>query len=435
MEMHQASELKVLLVDDERNIRQTLQVSLRKMGCQVALASSVDEAVNLLKRDSFEFVLTDFRLEAQTGIDVIRAAKYVQSNPVTVVMTAYASFENAVTAIKEGAFDYLPKPFSNSQLAHLVQKVRTIVELRRENERLKRRTHLHDYFEGMTSPAMVRLQEFVDKVAPTDSTVLMSGESGTGKYELARMIHQRSNRSTQAFIVMNCTSSDDTFEISKARIQNHGTLFIDEIGDLTDTGQAKLLRLLDEKVIEDSIQQPIPSFDLRILAATNRNLEEEVRAGRFREDLYYRLNVFECAVVPLRHRREDTPVLIERFYRTFLKRAEESTQRLIPEDVYRRLISYPWPGNVRELRNVIERLVFLAKGRAMRLEDLPESILSYPRHALSKGSEQTLQTLEELEKEHIQRVLLNAKSQEQAAAQLGITTVTLWRKRKQYGLP
>jgi len=448
----ESAKLRVLLVDDDKNIRQTLQVSLKGLGCEVKVASSAEEATRALKEEPIDFVLTDFKMEGKTGIDLVRFTRELRPAPVTVVMTAYASFENAVTAIKEGAFDYLPKPFSNAQLGHLLQKIRVLVELKHENARLKSRSYRSDYFQGMTSLAMRRLDEFVEKIAPTSATILMTGESGTGKSELARVIHERSERAKQPFVVVTCTSLAETLleselfghvkgaftgathdHLGKFEQANNGTVFLDEVGDLSLAGQSKLLRVLQEKVIERVGGTKSIPLNVRVIAATNKNLEEAVKQGAFREDLYFRLNVFECAVVPLRHRREDLPVLIEKFNREFSAQIGEAAPKEIPGEVKGLLDSYSWPGNIRELRNVIERLVLLSKNRQISAEDLPPAVI-HPSKQFRGDDSQRLKTLEEVEREQIERVLSLTSSQEQAAETLGITTVTLWRKRKQLGL-
>ena len=444
--------LQVLLVDDDKNIRQTLQVSLKSLDCDVSTASSVEDAIVLLKSRGFDFVLTDFKLEKSTGIDVIRYSKKIRPTPISAVMTAYASFDNAVEAIKEGAYDYLPKPFTSAQLEHLLQKVRTLVDLQRENDRLKTDSGQFDFFEGMTSPAMNRLREFVGRVSNSEATILMIGESGTGKTELAKNIHRISDRKAAPFIVVNCTSLTESLleselfghvkgaytgatqdRIGKFELAKGGTLFIDEIGDLSPSGQSKLLRFLQEKIIERVGGNQSISIDARVIAATNRDLNEAVQAGKFREDLYYRLNVFECHMPGLRYRQEDLPVLVERFRREF-SRAAHKEGISIPEDLLKHLVTYSWPGNVRELRNTIERLVYLSDGKELSFDDLPEAIQKQGRHPL-KNDGRVFRTIEDVEREHISRVLEQTANQERAAEILGITTVTLWRKRKQYGLP
>jgi DNA-binding NtrC family response regulator len=448
------SNLKVLLVDDEKNIRQTLLLTLQNWGHEVVVAENAEEATKSLKAGKFDFLLTDFKLGGKTGIDLLKTAREQAEPPVCVLMTAFASFENAVNAVKEGAFDYLPKPFSNAQLEHMINRVKTVVDLKRENSklRLQRGSHREDFFEGQLSPAIRRLEEFVVKVAPTEANVLLSGESGTGKTELARLIHARSPRFAKDFVVVNCTTIAESLleselfghvkgaftgaiqdHLGKFELANHGTVFIDEVSDLSLNGQTRLLRFLQEKVVERVGSNKSIPLDVRVIAATNRNLEEAVKEGKFREDLYFRLNIFECQLVPLRYRRDDLPVLIQRFLKEFSLRAQLVTPKTISEPVMKKLLEYAWPGNVRELRNVLERLILLSGGREMSLDDLPESVRkseASPQHSASG-----LRTIEDVEREHIETVLAHEQNQEKAAKILGITTVTLWRKRKQYGLP
>ncbi|MGZ3651956.1 MAG: sigma-54-dependent transcriptional regulator [Bdellovibrionota bacterium] len=445
--------MKILLVDDDRNIRTTLTVTLQGWMHQVSAAGSAAEAIEKLKSESYDLMLTDYKLGDKTGLDLVKAAKEVREPPISVVMTAFASFENAVNAIKEGAFDYLPKPFSNAQLEYLLQRINVLVNLKRENERLRRGVK-SDFFGGLTSPAMVRLEEFVRKIAPTDASVLLIGESGTGKTELSRLIHSRSSRANKAFSVVNCTTLAETLleselfghvkgaftgatsdHVGKLEAANHGTVLIDEVGDLSLNGQARLLRFLQEKVIERVGSNSPIALDVRVIAATNKNLEEAVKEKKFREDLYYRLNMFECSMVPLRYRAEDLPVLIEKFFRESLVSAGVAEAKTLSEPIRKLLLAYPWPGNVRELRNVLERLVLLAKDREIRLDDLPDSIRNVDSAKSAAGAGQPLRSLEEIEREHIERVLAVESNQEKAAQILGITTVTLWRKRKEYGLP
>ncbi|MGZ3711000.1 MAG: sigma-54-dependent transcriptional regulator [Bdellovibrionota bacterium] len=451
--MPAVEKMKILLVDDDKNIRSTLLVTLQGWLHHVVTASSVEEAAGKLKNDTYDLLLTDFKLGEKNGIDLIKIAKGIKDPPISVIMTAFASFENAVNAIKEGAFDYLPKPFSNAQLEYLLQRVNVLVNLKRENERL-RKGGRSDFFAGQTSLAMVRLEEFVRKIAPTEASVLLIGESGTGKTELSRLIHGMSSRASSAFSVVNCTTLAETLleselfghakgaftgatqdHMGKLEAANHGTVLIDEVGDLSLNGQARLLRFLQEKVIERVGSNTPITLDVRVIAATNKNLEEAVKEKKFREDLYYRLNMFECSLVPLRFRKEDLPVLIERFFQELLVTSGISEKKTIPDSVQKLLLGYSWPGNVRELRNVLERIVLLAKDREIRTDDLPDSIREGQRPKRSSGIEGPLKTLGELERENIERVLSVETNLEKAAQILGITTVTLWRKRKEYGLP
>jgi NtrC-family two-component system response regulator AlgB len=451
--MSESFGLSVLLVDDDKNIRQMLKVSLAGLGCDVTAAESAEEAERQLRSKKFDVLLTDFKLGGATGIDLLKQSKTLDRPPVCLLMTAFASFENAVNAVREGAFDYLPKPFSNSQLSHLLKKVKTVVDLKAENDRLRKGVVRPDFFSGMTSPAMLRLQEFVGRVAPTEATVLLIGESGTGKSELAKIIHSRSSRGTQPFIVVNCTTLTESLleselfghvrgaftgavqdHAGKLEIANHGTVFIDEIGDLSMSAQTRLLRFLQERVVERVGSNKAIPLDVRVVAATNRNLEEAVKNGTFREDLYFRLNIFECTLVPLRFRREDLPVLIQRFIREISALSHAKELKKIPDGVMKSLLDYSWPGNIRELRNTIERVMVLAADREVSLDDLPDSVRKGSTLKAAPGPGH-LATLEEIERAHIEKVLSIEANQERAADILGITTVTLWRKRKQYGLP
>ena len=448
------SALKVLLVDDDKNIRTTLRASLKALGCEVEVAESAEAALVTLRRDRFDFMLTDFKMGGKSGVELIQDCRGITSPPVIVVMTAYASFESAVTAIQAGAFDYLSKPFTTAQLKHLLTKVRMLIELKKENERLKDGQERPDYFLGMVSPAMRRLEDFIARVAPTDATVLLTGESGTGKTELARLVHRRSSRAKSPFIVVNCATLTESLleselfghvkgaftgaahdHVGKLELAQGGTLLIDEIGELSPSAQARLLRFLQERVIERVGGNRSIAVDARVIAATNKNLEEAVSSGQFREDLYYRINVFECAVVPLRYRKEDLPVLIHRFLKEFSALSGESQIKSLPEPVMRAILEYSWPGNIRELRNTIERIIFLSSGKEVTAADLPEAVRKGQGRKTPPGHGTHLKTIDELVREHIESVLALESNQEKAAEILGITTVTLWRRRKEYGLP
>jgi DNA-binding NtrC family response regulator len=437
--------MKILLVDDDKNIRQTLSVSLRTLGHAVTAATGADAALRELRDGDFDFLLTDFRLgqsgEGENGVEILNHLRTLEAPPVAVLMTAYASFENAVNAVKAGAYDYLPKPFTIAQLEHVLRRVEELVSLRRENLRLKNAASSLDYFAGQTSPAMARLEALVRKLAPTDAGVLLTGESGTGKTALARLIHALSPRSSGPFVVVDCaTLSESLLEselfghakgaftgavqdhVGKLEAAGRGTVLIDEVGELSASGQTRLLRFLQEKVIERIGSNREVTVDARVIAATNRDLEAAVRDGKFREDLYYRLNVFECNLVPLRYRREDLPVLIRRLLAEAASRSGVAP-REVPAPTMRRLLEHAWPGNVRELRNAIERWTLVG--------DLPKALES---DGAGPPAVTPLATLDAVERTHIEGVLKRESNQERAAAILGITTVTLWRKRKQYGL-
>jgi len=443
--------LNVLLVDDDLNICRTLNLSLKDQACTVVEAHSVREALEKTKKDAFDVVLTDFRMEGGTGLELVKELKSQHYDTIMIVMTAFASYENAVSVVKAGAFDYLPKPFKTEQLIHLLQKVRTLVALKRENRELKRTSFRKSYFAGFTSPASQRLEEFVRRLAPTEGTVLLLGESGTGKSELAKLIHELSARTKGPFVTVQCTTLAESLLESelfghvkgsftgavhdaagKLEQADGGTLFLDEIGDISLAGQTKLLRFLQDRVFQRVGGHGDISVNTRIIAATNKKLEEAVKTGSFREDLYFRLNVLECTLVPLRHRKEDLPILMSRIFRELKSKVGGSAPNAIPAPVMARLLDYSWPGNIRELRNVIERLLMLASDREIQEKDLPDSILL--GHSLLNADTGPVITIEEMERKHIERALSLESNLEKVAKSLGITTVTLWRKRKEYGL-
>lgn len=446
--------LRILVVDDDKNICRALSLSLKDTKCTLSIAHSVDEAVLKFKENPVDLILTDFKMEGKTGLDLIKEAKAFQPDVLIVVMTAFASIENAIKVVREGAYDYLSKPFTNDQFIHFLYRIQNLIDLKNENSALKKPLVRRDFFAGLTSPASRGLEEFVKKMSPTDTTLLLTGESGTGKSELAKLIHELSPRASKPFITVYCTTLTESLleselfghvkgsftgatseKIGQLQAAEGGTLFLDEVGDLSPTGQAKLLRFLQDKVFQKVGGNEEISVNTRIITATNRDLQEAVQEGKFRQDLYYRLNTLEVMLVSLRHRREDIPIYIDRFLKELKKseRIGESCETIseIPQNVLERFMEYHWPGNLRELRNAIERLVMLSQGRTMILNDLPPAIRQDPKPVPAQSP---YQSLEEIEKNHILNLLDREKNLERAAEILGITKATLWRKRKQYGL-
>jgi two-component system, NtrC family, response regulator AlgB len=362
-------------------------------------------------------------------------------------MTAYATVENAVAAMKAGASDYMTKPFSLQEVEHVVDRALELRSLRAENRVL--RAALEDLpMVQSRSPRMRDLIETARQAAASDATLMLLGESGTGKNVLAREIHGWSPRREHPFVVVNCTTLSE--QLLESELFGHvrgaftgavkdkpgrleaaagGTVFLDEIADLSTALQAKLLRFLQERQFERVGGAATIEVDARIIAATNRNLEQEVEAGRFRDDLYYRINVIALAVPALHERPEDIIALAERFLSAAAARNRRPPLKLSPEAA-QALERYRWPGNVRELRNAIERAAVLSRGETIRQEDLPDSIFR-PQTAMRAAPEASA-SLEEVEREHIRRVLADAVTLEEAADTLGISVATLWRKRKRY---
>ena len=439
------AELSVLVVDDDAAILRTLLLTLKSLGCRAMGESGGEAALAAVEKYAPDLLLTDMRMEGLSGVEMIAAALERRPELICVLMTAFASYENAVTAIKAGAYDYLPKPFSVGELEHLLRRVRDLVRLRQENARLRQAQS--GWFEGLTSPSALGLQKLVGKLAQSDVSVLFQGETGTGKTSLARELHRCSIRSGKPFVEMVCSAiAEPLFEsevfghvrgaftgavrdrAGKFEAAEGGTLFLDEVGELSPSSQAKLLRFLEDRTIERVGDNKPLRLDVRVLAATNRDLRALVAEGRFREDLYYRLNIFECRLPPLRERREDILPLAQRFLR---QAAGEKELPALSGEARDALLAYGWPGNSRELRNIMERALLLAEGRSVRLVDLPPALSGAA--AKEEGSERLL-TLAELEEAHIRKVLGLGVSMDKAAALLGITTVTLWRKRKELGL-
>ena len=372
---------------------------------------------------------------------------------ICVVMTAFASYENAVSAIKAGAYDYLPKPFTTEQLEHLIRKVEMLVDLQRENSRL--RAGSGDWFDGLTSPKCQALQSVVERIAPSDATVLLSGETGSGKPELARSIHRRSARADKPFVEVTCTAiAENLFEsevfghvrgaftgavrdkAGKFELADNGTIFLDEIGEMPLEAQVSLLRLLQNGEVTRVGGKHTRLVNVRVLAATNRNLENAIRQNAFREDLYYRLNVFTLNVPPLRERSSDIALLINHFLDHFVASLGRGPLRVTDRamDV---LLGYPWPGNIRELENVIERMVHMSQGvPSIDIDVLPANILNHegipggvPRPAVPRG------LLSHQEKETIVRALQEAGGNIRATAKaLGISRSGLYVKMRRFGL-
>ena len=451
--------LAILVVDDEVNIRKTLSVCLESEGHQVVAVSNFQDAVSEASRQSFDVAFIDLRLGLQSGLDLIPALLSVAPWLKIVVITAYASIDTAVEAMRRGATDYIPKPFTPAQVNLAVDRVSQLKALEQKlsalQEDLQRVNPEVDF--TSTSPAMQRALSMARQVAASDATVLLRGESGTGKSVLARAIHGWSPRAHRPFACVSCPSlSAELLEselFGHARgaftgaIRDHpgrvaacegGTLLLDEIGDLPLSLQPKLLRFLQDKEYERLGDHLTRRADVRIVAATGLDLENSVKEGHFREDLFYRLNVVQIDLPLLRERHDDIVPLAERVLAFFARSSHRSFAGFTDAalDALRR---YSWPGNVRELRNVVERATILCRTERIGVEYFPPNIAESPeahnrRPEIISDLLGGRLTLQELEEQHIRRVLASTKSLQEAAEVLGIDQATLWRRRKQYGL-
>jgi len=442
----------ILIVDDEKNIRTHLTTYVRGLGHTTDAAADARAALAALDRSEFDVVFSDVRMAGMDGLALLREIRRRRPEAVVVLMTAYATVQEAVEAMRAGAYDYLVKPFSLDQVGMLLTRVLEVQTLKRENRTLRRALEEPVLLDS-ASPLMQRALDTARQAAGSDVTVLLTGESGTGKNVLASAIHAWSPRQQGAFVTVACTTLAEhlleselfghvkgaftgAWKDKPGRLEaaEHGTVFLDEVGDLPLELQGKLLRFLEQHRFERVGGGETIAVDARVLAATHRDLEAEVAAGRFREDLFFRLNVITIRLPALRERPEDVPALTDHVLTTLCTRHRRPALRLAPE-ARRVLLAYRWPGNVRELVNTLERAVVLSRGDVIQAEDLPDRLLA-PEVAgpAVETSAATPLSLHDLERRHIEQVLADAATLEEAAARLGINVTTLWRKRKRYGI-
>jgi two-component system, NtrC family, response regulator HydG len=445
----------ILIVDNEPSVRVTLTMLLKGQGHHLLEAGDGQAALDVLRGEAVDLVITDLKMAEVTGLDVLRGAKRIAPETEVILLTGHGTVESAVEATRVGAFDYVTKPFEPSELLHRVQNALERHRLRREVHHLRKQIREHRGFGTIigTSLSIQRLAGMVSRVAAADATILIEGESGTGKELVARAIHAESTRASHPFVGINCAALPET--LLESELFGHirgaftgavaakkglfeeagqGTLFLDEIGDTPPPIQVTLLRVLQEREIRRAGSTSPIRIDARLLAATNRHLEELVREGRFREDLYYRLNVVALRIPPLRERREDIPLLAAHFLTRAAKRHGRAVPALSPEAMAL-FLEHQWPGNVRELENAIERAVLLAETDTILPGDLPPRLQGAPGAGDSPDATAKPRRLDEVEREHILRTLdAYAWNQARAAEALGIGRNTLWRKLKDYGV-
>ncbi len=449
--------MKILIVDDETAILETLRILFRKEGFEVTTAGSVNEALGIMQEGLPDVVLSDIRMPGDTGLTLLERAGELDPNLPVILMTAQASLQSAVRAVNEGAYYYLQKPFANDELLAICRRAAETRELKRENRELRKEISKRERKAsgrpiGRSRPFQ-EILKLAETVAPTDSTILISGESGSGKEVLARYIHALSDRSDGPFLSINCGALPEN--LLESELFGHvkgsftgavkdkdglfvaaegGTFFLDEIGETAASTQVKLLRALQEReVIPVGSTTAIP-VDVRIIAATNRDLDEEIRRGQFRTDLYYRLNVIALHIPPLRERKEDIPLLTEHFVQRL---AGDNGSLEVTDEAMDLLMRYEWPGNVRELENALERAAVLSApgGKGIEPQTLPERVVSAPPPQLAGDRLPPNPTMEIIERAYIQWVLqAEGGNKSRAAEVLGIDPSTLYRKLNRYGI-
>lgn len=437
----------LLIVDDELTVRDSLGKWFHEEGYEVATAESASEALTRMAEARWDLALVDIKMHGTDGIELQRRLRQIDPELLVIIMTGYACVETAVAALKNGAYDYVTKPLDPDEIAHLIKNALSHKHTLQENERLKEAVA-----EGGrpgelvgNSSAMRKVFEAIETVAPTDATVLITGESGTGKELVARAIHSASTRRFHPLVVIHCGALTETLLESelfgyekgaftgaqyrkkgKFEVAEGGTVFLDEVGDITLKTQTDLLRVLQEREISRVGGNQILKVDFRCVAATNKNLEQLIEAGKFRSDLFYRLNVFHIELPPLRERRDDIPLLVNHFVRKFSSSMNKRITQVAPSAM-NQLQQQPWPGNVRELENAVERAMVVAQEPLLRDQDF---VLRQAVVNVGNGGK----TLEEVERAYILRVLDECgQNQSRAAEKLGIDRVTLHHKLKRYG--
>ncbi len=437
---------KILVIDDDESLRRVLEYNLAQEGYAVLTAASGEQGLDLLRREGADLVVTDVRMAGMDGLQVMQEVRKLAPNTQVILLTAFGTIEMAVEAMRAGAFHYISKPFNRDELKLTISKALQLRELERQNVVLRQELQSRVGLDHIIaeSPPMRHILEMVERVAPTETTVLVLGESGTGKELIARAIHHNSPRADGPFVAVNCAAIPENLleselfghvrgaftgairdRVGKFEAAEGGTIFLDEIGEMRPDLQVKILRCLEERTLERVGDNRPIRVDVRVLAATNKDLSKAIQAGEFREDLYYRLNVVPLSIPPLRERREDIRALTQHF----LKRLAAPPRLTVTPEAFRALQHYEWPGNVRELENALERAMIFHRGDVIDVSDLPETIRT-PKVREAAALPVTLPesglSLEEVEKELILRALQKHDwNQSRAARYLGITRHTL----------
>ncbi|GAB4542128.1 MAG: sigma-54 dependent transcriptional regulator [Thermodesulfovibrionia bacterium] len=448
---------QILVVDDERDIRRALEYVLSGEGHEVDTASNGIEAINKLKERDYDLIITDLRMEGVDGFGVLKRSKEINASIPVIIITAYGTIDSAVEAMKLGASDYIVKPFLHDDIKLTVTRILEQNKLSLENIRLKRQLSQQFGCKEIigSSEAILRVFDTIEKVAPTKANVLITGESGTGKGLIAETIHHNSPRADKPFMSINCAAIPETLleselfgykkgaftgatsdKVGLMVMANEGTLFLDEIGDMPLIIQSKLLNVLESGEVLPLGDTRTKRVDVRIISATNKDIETCIKQKTFREDLYYRLNVIEIRVPPLRERREDIPLLANHFLKEGGVLRGRDIKRF-DEPAMKALISYSWPGNVRELRNVIERAIILSDGERITINDLPQKIRE--GEWMGRCQEVDLQPLKAMVSEYEKEIITNALkrfngNKEMVVRTLGIDLATLYRKMHKYGI-
>ena len=450
---------KILLVEDEPSMRLGVRQTLQNAGYEVVACENGQSGIDALKIDAFDLIITDLRLPDINGLDIMATAKDAFPGTGIIIITAHPEVETAVTAIRQGAYDYLIKPFGNEELLLVVNRFFQFMDLEQENVRLKKTIHDKAATENFIchSPAMKQVMDLVATAAPTDVAVRIQGGSGTGKELVTNTLHDLSNRRDKPLLKINCAAIPENlleselfghergaftgaFQTQKGKFEaaNGGTLFFDEIGDLPLSLQPKLLRVLEDQKLQRVGSSQTITVDVRMIFATSRNLEQMVAEGRFREDLFYRINVVPITLPPLRERTEDMPFLIEHFMERYTRKYNKKGLK-IPPEISRLLLQHDYPGNIRELRNIIERAVLFSKGDELSEASLPDTIKGSHKNLTQPPLLAEEMSLEEgvkaYERLRIQKALdENNGKKIMAAEQLGISRKVLWKKMKDLGM-